>query len=123
MRQALFDYTAENINVKTPEEAIAYLVDLIMKSKAVVNKAKLIEDILKRESVSSTAIDNKLALPHAKSDAVTDIITAIITLKKPIEFDTKKHTTANVVVLVVAPKTMAKEFLKKLSAMLALFKS
>lgn len=59
-----------NVSLATKDEAIDRLIALHEKAGNLTDAAKYREDILKRESLSTTAIGEGIAVPHAKSAAV-----------------------------------------------------
>ena len=56
-----------NVNLATKDEAIDRLIALHEKAGNLTDAAKYKEDILQRESLSTTAIGEGIAVPHAKS--------------------------------------------------------
>lgn len=50
-------------------------------------KEKILKDAIEREAMLSTAVGNKIALPHVKSEQIKSVSIAIITLEKPIDFE------------------------------------
>ena len=58
-----------NVSLATKDEAIDRLIALHEKAGNLTDAAKYKEDILQRESLSTTAIGEGIAVPHAKSAA------------------------------------------------------
>jgi mannitol/fructose-specific phosphotransferase system IIA component (Ntr-type) len=121
MQSTLFDYSAENVQVTSTAEAIQYLIDLVSLDPRVTDKEQILQDVLKRETISSTLLVNTdIAIPHAKSIGVFGILTAIITLKKSIDFD-ENGSPVKTFILIVASPDMVKPYLKKLSMIANIF--
>ena len=60
------------------EDAIKELVDALINSGDIEKRCrnKLIESLMARESLGSTAIGQGIAIPHAKSDCVDKLVAA-----------------------------------------------
>lgn len=76
-----------DVEASTKEEIINIIAEAMMKDCRVNNKNGYIEDIIKRERVSSTAVGFLIATPHAKSVYVNEPSLAFIKLKNPIKWD------------------------------------
>ena len=63
-----------NPNVKTKEEAINKLVDLMNDTGRLNDKEAYKEAVLARESLSTTGIGDNIAIPHAKTTAVKEAV-------------------------------------------------
>ena len=60
----------------TKDEVIAEMIDLVGASKKVLDKEKVRDAIFEREKIMSTGVGNGFAIPHGKTDAVSDIVAA-----------------------------------------------
>jgi fructose-specific phosphotransferase system IIA component len=67
-------------------EIIAELVELLSKSKKIVNKKAFLRAILEREKLGSTGIGNGVAIPHAKSKYAKGFILAFARRDEGIDF-------------------------------------
>jgi len=76
-----------NMEVKTKEEAIEKLADILLKEKRIREKEAFIEEIIKREQIESTNMGNGVAIPHGKSAAVLKNTIAIARLVEPLKWD------------------------------------
>lgn len=61
-----------NLQAKTKEEAIIEMIDLLAADNVVTDKKQFKDAIYEREELSTTAIGNGIAIPHARSKAVTN---------------------------------------------------
>jgi PTS system fructose-specific IIA component len=82
---------------------------------SIEDAGKLRDAVWKREKEMSTGIGKKVALPHAKTNAVTAPILAFATLKKEVEFESIDEEPVNIVFLLATPETMLTQHLKLLS--------
>lgn len=108
----------------TKKEIIEELVGLLTTAEAIEkkHKAKLIEILLAREALGSTAIGQGIAIPHGKSDAVTELTASIGISKKGINFDSLDGEPAHIFFLLVAPIDSAGPHLKALARISRLLK-
>ena len=78
------------VEASTKEEVIDILAEAMKNDGRVNDKAGYIEDILKRECVSSTAVGFMIATPHAKSGHMLEPSLAFAKLKNPIKWDNEE---------------------------------
>ena len=89
---ALIDLISENI-VKVPlesttkTEAIAELIDVLVRAGKVRDKSKILEAVLKRENLGSTGLEKGIAVPHAKTEEVSSLMLAIGISLKGVDFN------------------------------------
>src|SRR5947209_1857818 len=69
-------FIALKLPAKTKEEALNSMVDLFKGSPKVLDLEKIRAAILEREKIMSTGVGHGFAIPHGKTDALTDIIAA-----------------------------------------------
>lgn len=83
---------------------------------------KLIEALMSRESLGSTAIGQGVAIPHAKSDCVTKLVAAFGLSKKGVDFDSLDGEPGYIFFLLLAPQESAGPHLKALARISRLLK-
>lgn len=88
-----------NLNLKTKDEAIEYLVDVLFEQKYISNKDMFKTDIYKREEVGQTGIGNYIAIPHGLSQAVDKVGVAIGILKDEINWETLDDNGVKIIIL------------------------
>ncbi|MDD5432359.1 MAG: PTS sugar transporter subunit IIA [Candidatus Omnitrophica bacterium] len=106
------------------EDIIKELVDALINSGDIdkKNRNKLIEALMNRESLGSTAIGQGIAIPHAKCDCVDKLIAAFGLSKKGVDFDSLDGEQAYIFFLLVAPQDSAGPHLKALARISRLLK-
>ncbi|MGA2775208.1 MAG: PTS sugar transporter subunit IIA [Candidatus Omnitrophota bacterium] len=106
------------------EDAIKELVDTLLNSGDIEKRCrnKLIESLMARESLGSTAIGQGIAIPHAKSDCVDKLVAAFGLSKKGVDFDSLDGEPAYIFFLLVAPQDSAGPHLKALARISRLLK-
>lgn len=88
---------------KTKSEAIDMLVDLQVKSGKIADKAEYKKGILAREQMSSTAVGEGIAIPHAKSTAVKAPSLAAMTVPSGVDYEALDEEPSNLLFMIAAP--------------------
>lgn len=102
---------------KTKESIMSELVDLLIDSKQLdgKKKAEVVEDLLKRESMMSTGMQNGIALPHAKTTAVDHVVAAVGISKDGVDFASLDKIPSKIFVLTLASKEHPHAYLQSMS--------
>lgn len=110
------DFKADN-----KRDAIEKLTKAIAERypKIVKNPAKLTEAVMTRESAMPTGLDHGIAVPHGRTDAVTDIVGAVALIDNSgketgsiADYETIDHSVLKIIVLTVAPETAPSPYLQ-----------
>jgi len=104
-----------NLPGTTKAEVINALVDLAATQERVVDKEKLREAIFEREKIMSTGVGSGFAIPHGKTDAVTDIVAAFAVTAQPIDYQSLDDQPVRLVFLLVGRDNMVGPHIKLLS--------
>ncbi len=106
------------------EDVIKEMVDQLISAGDVEkrNRNKLIDALMAREALGSTAIGQGIAIPHAKSDCVEKLVAAFGLSKKGVDFDSLDGELAYIFFLLVAPQDSAGPHLKALARISRLLK-
>lgn len=106
------------------KEVIEELVDHLVKAGAIDKKIrnKLIEVLLAREALGSTAIGQGVAIPHGKCESVAKLTAALGISKSGIDFDSLDGEPAYIFFLLAAPIDSAGPHLKALQRITRLLK-
>jgi PTS system nitrogen regulatory IIA component len=117
---------AITIDIKSAkkEDVIKELVDVLINSGDIEKRYrnKLIEALMAREALGSTAIGQGIAIPHAKSDCVDKLVAAFGLSKKGVDFDSLDGEAAYIFFLLIAPQDSAGPHLKALARISRLLK-
>ena len=98
----------------TKNEIIDAMIDLVGKSPKVVDKQKVRDAIFEREEIMSTGVGNGFAIPHGKTDAVTDIVAAFAVTAEPIDYQSLDEKPVRLVFLLVGKDNMVGPHIKLL---------
>ncbi|HTX18493.1 MAG TPA: PTS sugar transporter subunit IIA [Bacteroidota bacterium] len=100
---------------KTKDEVLSQMVDLVSTSKKVIDKEKVKEAIFDREKIMSTGVGNGFAIPHGKTEAVSDIVAAFAITAEPIDYQSLDEQPVRLVFLLVGKDSMVGPHIKLLS--------
>ncbi len=85
-------------------QIIEELLDRLHENKKILNREMALEDVLARESYLSTGLENGLAIPHAKTDGVSELIASFGIKKEGIDFESLDGKPAKLIFLVLSPR-------------------
>ena len=75
------------MEARDKSSAIKELVDILGRVKDIGDKRALVKALVDREKLGSTGIGQGIAIPHAKSDKVNELIAVLGISKKGVDFE------------------------------------
>ncbi|MBN2563222.1 MAG: PTS sugar transporter subunit IIA [Phycisphaerae bacterium] len=84
-------------------QAITELVDIVAKQGLSHARDQLLEAVLEREAQRTTGIGRGFAIPHAKCDAVAQLVIAFGRAAEPIDFAAVDGQPVNLIALLASP--------------------
>ena len=113
-----------DVKAQTKDDVIRELVSLLVRAGAIKDKDvnKLVQILLKRESLGSTGIGQGVAIPHGKSDCVSKLVAAFGVSHTGVNFDSLDGEPVYLFFLLVAPEDSAGPHLKALARISRLLK-
>jgi fructose-specific phosphotransferase system IIA component len=109
------DLVVAGLKGTSKNDIIDAMVDLVAVSPKVLDKEKVHTAILERERIMSTGVGNGFAIPHGKTDAVTDIVAAFAITDEPIDYDSLDEKPVRLVFLLVGKDNLVGPHIKLLS--------
>jgi fructose-specific phosphotransferase system IIA component len=92
---------------KNKKDVINEIGEELKRTKKIKDYQQFIKDVLKREKLGSTGIGNKIAIPHARTDSVKDIVIGFGKTKPGIDFKALDGEKVNLIFLMGAnPKQL-----------------
>ena len=104
------------------ESVIKELVTLLKGIGEISDQEKIVEIILEREKLGSTGIGQGIAVPHAKTDQVKQIVVAFGLSQKGVNFESLDEEPVYLIFLVLAPVDATGMHLKLLAKIARLLK-
>ncbi len=81
------DLIEVNLPVTDKEDAINKMIDLASKSGKFIDIDEVRKSVFEREKLVSTGVGKGFAIPHSKTDSVSDVVASFAVLKEPIDFE------------------------------------
>ena len=104
-----------NLPGSTKEEIINEMIELAGSQKQVSDKERMRTAIFDREKVMSTGVGSGFAIPHGKTDAVSDIVAAFAVTAQPIDYQSLDDQPVRLIFLLVGRDNMVGPHIKLLS--------
>jgi len=108
------------LRARTKEEAFRELVELAVAETELTDAAAILEAVVARESLGTTAVGYASAFPHARTEAVDDFYLVIGTAPQGIDFASPDGVPVRFVALLLVTKTASKLYLKTIAALATL---
>ncbi len=123
----IIDYLKEDcilINLRSRDKkgVLKELVSLLEENGYVKDGEKILETVMDREKLGSTGIGQGIAIPHAKTDQINDIVCALGISKNGVDFDSLDGEPVYIIFLVLAPTKSIGQHLKTLAKIARLLK-
>ncbi|MDR2066776.1 MAG: PTS sugar transporter subunit IIA [Endomicrobium sp.] len=123
----IMDFLSQNeiiVDLKATDKksAIVELVNVLEKTKKIKKADEIINVLLEREKLGSTGIGQGVAIPHAKTDVLSEEMGVLGISNKGIEFNSLDGELVHIIFLLVGPVEVAGQHLKALSRISRLFK-
>ena len=80
-----------------------------------VNSRSLLENLIKREKLGSTAVGNGIAIPHANASNIDKPYVFVSTLSNGLDFNSNDDQPVDIIFLLIAPKNKGAENLQALA--------
>lgn len=108
-RVVLLDYVSKH-------DVLVMMSEVLAKAPQVKNSAELLDAILKREALMSTAVGRGIAIPHVRLSSVTDLVMAVGISKRDIlDFDAVDGNPVRLVFMIAAANNQHDYYLQTIS--------
>ena len=115
--------TIVDLKGESKEDIIAELVNSLPVGDAITDREQVLQAVLDREKIMSTGIGDGIAIPHGKSAAVTELVAAMGTQRRGVDFDALDGEPAFVFFLLVSPANVSGPHIKALARISRLLKN
>ncbi len=124
LRNVLTPETVElNLKGTTKENIIDEMLDILVKAGKITDKTAARECVLDRERKMSTGMKHGIAIPHGKTDSVTDLVACIGISNEPVDFDSLDQEPCRIFIMTLSPVNKTGPHLQFLAEISLLFKS
>ena len=111
-----------DLKAQNKKDAIIELIELLKESKKIKKTDEIIDVVLERENLGSTGVGHGVAIPHGKTDVLSEQVGVLGISKKGIEFNSLDGEPVYIIFLLVGPVEVTGQHLKALSKISRLFK-
>lgn len=87
------------------QEIIENLLDILVKTGKVKDRSVALEALLERESKMSTGIQQGVAIPHGKTDAVKELLACVGIVKDGVDFEALDGIPSKIFIMTLSPLT------------------
>ncbi len=112
-----------NLAGTNKEEVLHEITDFLQELGLIENKESLFNTLMEREKLGSTGIGENVAIPHGKSDELSQIVTVFGRSIGGIDFESLDQKPVHFVCMVIAPSNSTGQHLKALARISRLFKN
>lgn len=102
--QVLIDENCVVLNMRptSKEDAIRGIIEQLARANKLKNPEAILTSVLYRESLASTGLEKGIALPHAKTSEVENLVVGIGIVPNGVDFNSLDNKDANIIVLVLS---------------------
>ena len=100
------------IDIKSKEDALVKLAELLGRLQFVNDTDDLVRAILDREEIMSTGIGQEIAVPHAKLSSVKNFAISLGIISNGIEYDSLDKLPVKIIAMIIAPEGQESTYLK-----------
>ena len=104
-----------NLKSKTKNEVIKELMKTMQESEKVTAPERALSGLFAREELGTTGIGKGVAIPHAKTDAVTDLLVGFGISREGINYGSMDEEPVKIFFIFLSPLSGNQEYLKILA--------
>ncbi len=106
LRKVLNKNVAElELRGSSKQKIIENLLDILVKTGKVKDRAVALEALLEREAKMSTGIQQGIAIPHGKTDAVDELLACVGIKKDGVDFQALDGIPSKIFIMTLSPLT------------------
>lgn len=104
-----------SLKATTKKDAINELINLFENDERVINLEEIRNSIFSREEIMSTGVGKGFAIPHGKTNATTEVLSAFGIARTPIDFQSLDGNPVQLIFLLIGRDNMVSMHIKLLS--------
>lgn len=105
------------------EEVLHEMTDFLQSQNLIQDKETLFKTLTEREKLGSTGIGENVAIPHGKTDEISQIITVFARSLGGVDFEALDQKPVHFICMVIAPSNSTGQHLKALARISRIFKN
>lgn len=87
----------------------------LMADKESLDKNTVFEALWERENLGSTGYGNGVAFPHARIEGLKNVLTMVVRLNDPIDFDAMDNQPVDIIAFTISPENSGEDHLRVLA--------
>jgi nitrogen PTS system EIIA component len=92
------------IRAVSKKEVIERMLEIACRSGKVKDRGLAARDTAAREELASTGMEDGIGIPHAKTDAVDELVACVGVTEKPVGFDAIDDKPCQIFIMTLSPK-------------------
>jgi PTS system nitrogen regulatory IIA component len=118
------DLFLTDLKATTKQQALSEMVDGLIAGTAITNKDTILQMLLSRENLGSTAVGPGVAFPHGRTLAVQQLMILIARSRRGVNFDSEDgESTRLFFVLIAPPQDSGHQYIKSLAVLTELMQN
>lgn len=107
-----------NLAMADKQSALEQIVKTAKKCEVLkeIDRQKIIDGLMERESLGSTGFGNGIAIPHCRLEGISDFVVGLITAPAGVDFKALDKKPVKLIVFIVAPQGRSNEHIRLLSS-------
>jgi len=123
LKYLTLDSVTTDLRGSTKQEIIEALLDIIVKTGKVRDRGSALDSILTREKKMSTGMENGIAIPHGKTDAVEELLAGVGITKHDVDFNSLDGKPCRIFIMTLSPSHRTGPHIQFLSEISQLLRS
>lgn len=103
-----------NLLYRSKEEVIRYLTQVLCSYYKLSCEEEILQDVMKRENVKSTGLGKGLAIPHGRTDLLSELYVVFARSSEGIDWSSVDNKPVHYIFFIVGPSRLEKEYLETL---------
>ncbi len=98
------DLVTTDLSARSKNDVIVGMLDMLCRTGKVRDRDAALQALMDNESRMSTGMEHGIAIPHAKTDAVDELLACVAVTKKKIDFESLDRKPARIFIMTLSPK-------------------
>lgn len=117
------EVVAPGLSARTMEEVIHALLDMLCATGKVRDREEALRSVLANERKTSTGMQHGIAIPHAKTDTVDELVAAVAVTREGVDVRALDGKPARIFIMTLSPRDQTGPHVRFLSEFGRLLKS
>ncbi|HID32714.1 MAG TPA: PTS sugar transporter subunit IIA [bacterium (Candidatus Stahlbacteria)] len=109
------DVIIPDLKAKDKMGAIREIANHLIDKGLIIDSDEFLKAIDNRENLESTGIGDGIAIPHARTDAVRELILTLAISKDGVDFEAVDGKPSNIIFMIVSPDSKKGEYIRVLA--------